>query len=85
MILLPNGLPSKLQQETLSREEINTVLQFEAWCRNRGLSFILNCDKCLMEHGTKKGYCTAGNDRYSSSYHIVCNHADRIHGNIVSH
>jgi hypothetical protein len=80
VILLPNGLPSAIQKETLSRDEIKLVTAFEAWCERRGIALDLICKKCLDDGHGKASRLSGNNKRDAHTYSIKCAHAERTYG-----
>jgi hypothetical protein len=80
LILAPNGLPGTRVQETLTKEEIDLVLKFEAWTRKRGIALDLICKKCLDDGYEQKSRCKGDNTPNSIRYQISCGHADRVYG-----
>lgn len=80
VILLPNGLPGTLQRETLSKEEVNLITSFEAWCQRRNITLDLLCTKCVNEGHGRASRLQGNNLRNSNSYHVKCAHADRVYG-----
>jgi hypothetical protein len=79
VLLRPNGAPATKVRENLSREEVKRVVEFDAWCRQRGLRLDLFCAKCVDEHGPN-GRTWANNDRYATEFKIECLHAERVYG-----
>jgi hypothetical protein len=78
MLLLPNGLPSKLQRETLGRDEISLITTFENWLSRRGLKMDLLCEKCIDEGLPPRVW--GDNSRDAASYKVNCSHAERVYG-----
>jgi hypothetical protein len=80
VILLPNGLPSTIQRETLTKDEIKLVTDFERWCTRRGIALDLICRKCLDDGHGPASRLSGNNKRDSSAYKITCAHAERVYG-----
>lgn len=80
VILLPNGLPAGKARETLTKDEIKLVTQFEAWCRKRKLQFDLICETCADAGHGPNSRCKGDNDPDSTRYAITCAHAERVYG-----
>lgn len=84
MIIRPDGHPAKRKQETLSRDEVRRVVEFEQWCQARGLHIDLYCDKCVESFGPRGSRCWGNNPRDATTYHLECQCTDRVYGNAQS-
>lgn len=84
MIIRPNGAPAKREIQTLSREEVRRVVEFEAWLTSRGLSFDIYCNKCADAAGPKGARCWGNNSRDDNTYKLECQHAERVYGRASS-
>lgn len=82
MLLLPNGAPATRKHETLSRDEIALVTNFERWCERRGLKMDLFCQQCYDDGINPR--CSGDNDPDALTFKISCSHADRVYGNAQS-
>jgi hypothetical protein len=80
LIVMPNGMPSGKIRETLSKQEVDLVKQFEAWCERRGLVLDLWCRDCLESGHRQASRVYGDNPREALSYHVTCAHADRVYG-----
>lgn len=80
VILLPNGMPGTRVRETLTKDEIKVVTEFERWATRRGLVLDLICKHCLDEGRGGDSRCIGDNARDASSYKISCAHAERVYG-----
>ena len=77
---MPNGLPGQKTRETLTKEEVDTVLAFERWCQRRGLALDLICRHCVDAGHGKASRVVGDNRPDSTAFHMTCAHADRIYG-----
>lgn len=80
LIIVPQGFRTDRIKETLTRDEIDLVTKFEAWCHRRGLVLDLICGSCLEQYGKEHCRVSGDNAKDSTAYHIRCNHADRVYG-----
>jgi hypothetical protein len=80
LILRPDGLAARKVQETLSKEEIKLVIDFNRWALRRGLKMDLLCQKCVDEGLFPR--CIGENDPDSTTFKIDCAHAERRYGNV---
>lgn len=80
LILFPNGMPGTLERQTLSKDEIKIVTEFEAWCKRRRLVLDLICQDCLEAGHASSSRCSGNNGRDSNTYKITCAHAERVYG-----
>lgn len=80
MLVLPNGLPGTKIRESLSKEEVKLVNDFEEWCHRRGLIMDIICNSCLDEGHERASRCFGDNTRNSGIFRINCAHAERVYG-----
>lgn len=78
LIIAPNGLNTRLKEETLSRDEVALVAAFTAWCERRRLAFDLICKECY-DAREQSARCVGDNDRDDTSFKINCAHATRVY------
>lgn len=78
MLILPNGLPASIKRESLGRDEIRLIEQFEAWLSRRNLKIDLLCMTCINEGLPPR--CAGDNRRDAHEYKISCGHAERVYG-----
>lgn len=81
MIIRPNGAPGTRTTETLSREDVKRIIEFEAWLHSRKLSFDIYCDTCAETLGPGGARCWGNNARDGHTYKLECQHAERVYGN----
>ena len=80
LIVAPEGFTKTRRHETLTKDEVDLVMKFEAWCQRRHLVLDLLCRDCLDAGEGKASRLRGDNRRDALSYHITCAHADRIYG-----
>jgi hypothetical protein len=80
LIILPNGFRPEQAKETLTKDEVKLVTDFEAWCQRRGLAVDLLCKHCLDAGHGPGSRCRGDNRRDSQAWRITCAHADRVYG-----
>lgn len=87
LIIVPAGFGSELRRETLSREEIKLVTEFEAWCRKRNLALDLICRDCVDAGHGAASRCKGDNGRDATVFKITCAHCERVYGDtaVVAH
>ena len=83
LVIVPKGFSGAgvLEKETLTREECDLVMKFEAWCQKRGIALDLVCRHCFDSGaGLAASRCSGDNSREATVFHIRCGHADRVYG-----
>jgi hypothetical protein len=72
VILRPDGAPAKKKSASLSREDVRRITEFEEFCRRRGISLDLYCERCANEHGPRGARMWANNSRDSAVFSMQC-------------
>ncbi len=80
LIIVPGGFGSELRRETLTKEEVRLVTEFEAWCHKRNLALDLICRDCADAGHGGASRCRGDNARDATVFKITCPHAERVYG-----
>lgn len=80
MLLRPDGAPARKKEVPLSRAEVKQIMEFEEFCRRRGIALDLICTKCVDAGAGKLSRLAGNNNRYANVWKMECACTVHVHG-----